>query len=110
MTSDYPFDIFKLFFVLFLLVIVLSVLLRFTASDYPFRIFKIFFVLFNGQKKKDKEKFEDIKGVIKSHKSKKDRKYNYQKKKDEEKFEDIKGVIPFSFGNCIVCPSSIYDF
>jgi hypothetical protein len=29
-------------FVLFLLVIVLSVLLRFTESDYPFGIFKLF--------------------------------------------------------------------
>jgi hypothetical protein len=35
-------------FVLFLLVIVLSVLLRYTDSDYPFGIFKLFlsFVLF----------------------------------------------------------------
>jgi len=31
-----------LFFVLFLLAIVLSVLLRFTDSDYPFGIFELF--------------------------------------------------------------------
>ena len=33
----------RLLFVLFPLVIVLSVLLRFTNSDYPFGIFKLFF-------------------------------------------------------------------
>jgi len=33
-------------FVLFLLAIVLSVLLRYTDSDYPFRIFKPFLELF----------------------------------------------------------------
>ena len=33
----------RLLFVLFLLVIVLSVLLRYTDSDYPFGIFKLFF-------------------------------------------------------------------
>ena len=43
--------------------------------------------------KKDKEKIEDTKDVIRSRKSKRDRQYNYQKKKDKEKFEDIKGVI-----------------
>ena len=32
-------------FVLFLLAIVLSVLLRFTDSDYPFGIFKLFLVI-----------------------------------------------------------------
>ena len=32
-----------LFFVLFHLAIVLSILLRFTDSDYPFSIFKLFF-------------------------------------------------------------------
>jgi hypothetical protein len=37
--SDYPFGIFKLF------AIVLSVLLRFTASDYPFDIFKLFAIV-----------------------------------------------------------------
>jgi hypothetical protein len=34
----------RLLFVLFLLTIVLSVLLRFTASDYPFDIFKLFMI------------------------------------------------------------------
>ena len=34
-------------FVLFLLVIVLSVLLRFTDSDYPFGIFKVVLYLFS---------------------------------------------------------------
>jgi hypothetical protein len=38
-----------------------------------------------------KEKFEDTNGVIRSRKSKKDRQCNYQKKKDKEKFKDIKG-------------------
>jgi hypothetical protein len=47
MASDYPFDIFKHF------AIVLPILLLFMASDYPFDIFKL---------------FEDIKGVIRSHK------------------------------------------
>ena len=37
-----------------------------------------------------KDKFEGTKVVIKNHKSK-DRQYNGQKKKDKEKFEDIKG-------------------
>ena len=50
-------------FVLFLLTIVLSVLLHFTASDCPFGIFKLFLCL-----------------------------------------------CPFSFGHCIVCPSSLYGF
>jgi hypothetical protein len=36
-----------LFFCLFLLVIVLSVLLRYKDSDYPFGIFKLFLILFN---------------------------------------------------------------
>jgi hypothetical protein len=31
------------------------------------------------------EKFEDIKGVIRSRKSKKDRQYNGQKKKDKQR-------------------------
>jgi len=31
-------------FVLFLLAILLSVLLRYTVSDYPFSIFKLFFL------------------------------------------------------------------
>ena len=31
------------------------------------------------------EEFEDTKGVIRSHKSKKDRQYNGQKKKDKKK-------------------------
>jgi hypothetical protein len=43
------------------------------ASDYPFGIFKLIFVLFLVAKKKDKDKFEDTKGVIRSHKSKKDK-------------------------------------
>ena len=50
-------------FVIFLLAIVLSVLLRFTASVYPFGIFKLFL-----------------------------------------------SFCPFSFGHCVVCPSSIYCF
>jgi hypothetical protein len=33
-------------FVLFVLAIVLSVLLRYTDSDYPFGIFKLFFDIF----------------------------------------------------------------
>ena len=41
-----PFDIFKLFFFVFLSVIVLFFLLRFTASNFPFDIFKIFFFVF----------------------------------------------------------------
>ena len=43
----------------------------------------------NGQK--DKEELEDTKGVIRIHKSKKDRQHNDQK--DKEEFEDTKGVI-----------------
>ena len=39
--SDYPFGIFKL------LTIVLSVLLRFTASKYPFGIFKLLAIVFS---------------------------------------------------------------
>jgi hypothetical protein len=39
----------------------------------------------NGQKKKDKEKFEDTKGVIRVRKSKKDRQHNGQKKKDKQR-------------------------
>ena len=45
-----------------------------------------------GHKKKDKDKFEDTKGVIRSHKSKKDRQQMGHKKKDKDKFEDTKGV------------------
>jgi len=33
-------------FVIFLMIIVLSVLLRFPAADYPFDIFKLFFMLY----------------------------------------------------------------
>jgi hypothetical protein len=34
------------------------------------------------------EKFEDIKGVIRSRKSKKDRQYNGQKKKDKQRLQN----------------------
>jgi hypothetical protein len=47
--SDYPFGIFKLF------AIVLSVLLRFTASDYPLWYLQTF-------RQHSDEKFEDTKG------------------------------------------------
>jgi hypothetical protein len=36
-----------------------------------------------GKKTKGQEKFEDIKGVIRSRKSKNDRQYNGQRKKDK---------------------------
>ena len=47
----------------------------------------------NGQKKKDKrqEEFEDTKGVIRSHKSKKDRQHNGKKKKDKKRLKIPKG-------------------
>jgi hypothetical protein len=62
---------FSLSFCLFSFVIVLSVVLLFTASDYLFGIFKLLFVFLSfffckekGQK--EKEKLEDTKGVNRS--------------------------------------------
>ena len=54
-------------FVLFILAIVLSVLLRYTDSDYPFGIFKLFLIMsLTYGLKKGSEKSEDTTGVIKS--------------------------------------------
>jgi hypothetical protein len=57
------------------LTIVLSVLLRFTASDYPFGVFKLFVT------DNTIVKLEDTKGVIRSSKSK-GRQHNGQNKQD----------------------------
>jgi hypothetical protein len=61
----------------------------------------------NGQKKKDKEKFEDTKGVIRVRKSKKDRQHNGQKKKNKQRSTQT-FLCPFSFGHCVFYPSLIY--
>jgi hypothetical protein len=55
------------------------------------------------------QKFEDTKGVIRRHKSMKDREHNGQQ------FEDTKGVIrrhksTSNFGHCVLCPSLICVF
>jgi hypothetical protein len=57
----------KSLLVLFLLVIMLSVLLRFTTSDYPFWYLQTFLILY--------EKVDDTKGVISSRNAKKDGQY-----------------------------------
>ena len=71
-------------FVLFLLAIVLSVLLRYTDSDYPFGIFRLFLNV-------SLRIFEDTKGVIRSRKSKKDRQHNGQTKKRTN--NDLQNII-----------------
>ena len=69
----------RLFFVLFPLTIVLSVL-RFTDHNYHFGIFKIFSL----------KKY--TKSVSSSHQSKKDRQYNDQKKKDKRTNNDLQNT------------------
>jgi fatty acid desaturase len=76
----------------YLLVIVLSVLLRFTAVDDPFGIL-------------------DTKGVIKSRKSKKDGQHNDQKiPTGSSKAVNRRRTDKISFGHCVVRSSSIYGF
>jgi hypothetical protein len=79
----------------FLLAIVLSVLLRFTAFDYPCGINKLFLGTVNHNNKPSqwpKEKLVDTKGVIRSRKSKKDRKHNGQKKKNKRTNNDLQNI------------------
>jgi hypothetical protein len=42
---------------------------------------------------RQREEFEEIKGVIRIHKSKKDRKHNGQKKKDKRTNNDLQNII-----------------
>jgi hypothetical protein len=43
---------------------------------------------------RSEEEFEDTKGVIRSHKSKKDRQHIGQKKMDERTNNDLQNIIP----------------
>jgi hypothetical protein len=60
----------------FILAIVLSVLLWFTASDYPFGIFQLFYTMAKIKHATLIEEFDDTKWVTWSCKSKKDRQHN----------------------------------